>query len=138
MALPPADPGAAGMSAGGAPAPDDTGDDDQDQGGRPNIICSIADNGDGTFTVYQGDEPDEDEGAGESQQDMELGAPSAADQGGQHADSIGAALKMVMNILQESASSQGAPGSSESQFQAGFGMSKQPTPAAAPAARGGM
>jgi hypothetical protein len=47
---------------------------------------------------------------------------------GQPADSIGAALKAAMDILKADASSQGAPGSADDQFSAGFGASKAPTP----------
>lgn len=118
----PAAPGGAAP----APAPDDT--DQGDQSGQ--VLATIVDNGDGTYTVYQGDEPDgSDQDEGASEDDADIGAPSPADQGGQHADSIGAMLKIVMEIAREASSSQGAPGSSESQFQAGFGASKEPTPA---------
>jgi hypothetical protein len=54
---------------------------------------------------------------------------AAAVPGGTPADSIGAALKAAMDILQADASSAGAPGSADDQLSAGYGADKNPTPA---------
>lgn len=52
---------------------------------------------------------------------------------GQPADSIGAALKIAMDLLQADKSSEGAPGNADDQLSAGFSADKSPTPA-----KGGM
>jgi hypothetical protein len=54
--------------------------------------------------------------------------PPGGGSAGQPADSIGAALKLAMDIMQADKSSEGAPGSADDQFAAGFGASKAPTP----------
>jgi hypothetical protein len=88
----------------------DAGGDDQ----SPEVLVSIAKDPQGGYLVFAGDEPDGDAGEGAA-------AP-------QHADSVGAALKLALDILNESEASAGEPGGSEDQFAAGFGMSKEPTP----------
>jgi hypothetical protein len=57
------------------------------------------------------------------------GAGGGAGGGGQPADSIGAALKIAMDILQADKSSEGAPGNADDQLSAGYSSSKDPTPA---------
>jgi hypothetical protein len=48
------------------------------------------------------------------------------------ADSIGAALKAALDILQADKSSEGAPGNADDQMAAGFSASQSPTPATGP------
>lgn len=119
-AVPPPDP-TAGASTPGAGA--DAGADQSD-----NVLVTIVGNGDGSYTVYAGDEPDGGSGGDSSDDDVDAmgsgGATppsgSAAPQG-QHADSVGAALKIAMNILNASKSSGASPGDADDQFAAGFG-----------------
>ena len=115
------------------------------------VLVTICADGSGGYVVMAGDEDDGDDaggaggGAGLSADDDAAGAGAAAggasggagagaaggagggggaDTGGDSgvpAATMGAALKATMDILQESESSAGAPGSSEEQFQSGFG-----------------
>lgn len=107
------------------PAADPTASSPDDTGGGETVVVTITSKPDGTFMVYSGDESGG--GADMSDDDADAGA-SAAPQG-QPADSVGAALKAAMDILQANASSAGAPGNADDQFSAGFGASKSPTPA---------
>jgi hypothetical protein len=131
--MPPPDPG-----AGAGPAPD-AGDDS----GGDDVVVTISKAPDGTYMVYAGDEPDEGGGGGADMSEDDddamggggggMGAGAAAGppgggSAGQPADSIGAALKLAMDIMQADKSSEGAPGSADDQFAAGFGASKSPTP----------
>lgn len=123
MSAPPAAP-MADPTAGAAPDPAPAGD---------NVVVTICSNGDGSYTVYPGDEPDSDAGDMSTDDAGAMGAagdaaasPSAQ---GQPAGSVGEALKIAMTILQSDASSQGGPGSADSQFAAGFSGSQAPTPA---------
>lgn len=106
-------------------APDDAGGSDSD------VLVTITSDGQGGFMVYAGDEPEGGDLSEDDANAMGGGAQAGAtpSSGGQPADSVGAALKIVMTILQENQSSQGAPGGSQDQFEAGFGASKSPTPA---------
>lgn len=130
------------MPADGMMPPDPTADMGADAG--DNVLVTICGNGDGSYTVYAGDEA---EAAGGDMSDMSEddadtmgaagdapapggGAPAAQ---GQPADSIGAALKIALDILQGDASSQGGPGNADSQMAAGFSASQSPTPASGPA-----
>jgi hypothetical protein len=61
-----------------------------------------------------------------------MGGGGGASQG-VPADSIGAALKAALDILQADKGSEGAPGNADDQLAAGFGADKNPTPASAPA-----
>lgn len=131
--------------AGATPGGDaDADSDDQ-------VVVTITKNGDGTYQVFAGDEP-EGGGAGDQgdmgEDDVDAMGPAGAapapggampmggDNGGspqgQPADSIGAALKIALDLMQADASSAGAPGSADDQFAAGFGASKSPTPAFGP------
>lgn len=113
-----------GMDAGDAPAPDAPGD---------KVVCTISKNADGTYTVYAGDEPD-DSGAGDASQDDVNAMGGGGDQpAGQPADSIGAALKAAMDILQADASG-GGGGGAEAAFMAAGGGSGAPAGGAAPPA----
>lgn len=123
-AMPPADPSAAA-------APDAAPTSD--------VVVTICSNGDGTYTVYAGDEPDAESGdmSGDDAAAMGPAGDAAASPPaqGQPAGSVGEALKAAMTILQADASSQGAPGSADDQFSAGFSASKSPTPAGGSAAQ---
>jgi hypothetical protein len=106
---------------GGAPPPDPTAD-----AGDENVVVTICKNGTGGYTVYAGDEPDEGDGGDMSGDDADaMGAGGAAPASpapaaqGQPADSIGAALKIAMDIMSQSESS-GGP-SAEDNFAGGFG-----------------
>jgi hypothetical protein len=55
--------------------------------------------------------------------------------GGQQVDSIGAALKAALDILNEDASSAGAPGSSQDQFDAGYNAPQEPVLNSRPGSR---
>ena len=123
---------------------------DADADADDQVVLTITKDGQGGYVVYPGDEP-EGGGAGDtddgSEDDADAmgaaggapapggGAGGAAGGGngaspqGIPADSVGAALKAAMDILQADASSAGAPGSADDQFAAGFGADKSPTPA---------
>lgn len=111
---PPGDDDAAGMA--------DTDD---------NVVCTVCKDGQGGFIVYAGDEPEGDTEADMSEDDAaamgptgDMAASSAPE--GRPADSVGAALKIVMDIMQADASGEG--GDAESQFSGGFTGSQAPTP----------
>lgn len=76
--------------------------------------------GGGAYTVYAGDEPDEGGGDMSDEDAGAMGDDAAPAPQGQPADSVGAVLKAVMDILQ-AGSSGGAAGSPDDQFAAGFG-----------------
>lgn len=128
----PTDPAADDDASAGAPdagaAPLDTDDAAGDQ--SDNVLVTIASDPNGGFLVYAGDEPEGDEGA--SDDDAAAGGAAGAAPGasGQHVDTVGAALKAALDILNEAGNSAGEPGSSEDQFQLGFGADQSPTPAA--------
>lgn len=109
------------------------------------VVVTIARNGDGTYTVYSGDEPDAggDMGAadmgeadvaamGDAGDVAAGGGPVAPAAQGQQAGSIGAALKIAMDILQQDEGADGL-GSANDQFAAGYAADRSPTPA-----RGGI
>lgn len=101
------------------------------------VLVTICSSGDGSYTVYSGDEPDDAGGADMSADDAgAMGADGDAPGAqGQPADSIGAALKAAMTILQAAASSAGGAGTADDQMAAGFGASQSPTPAGSPMAQ---
>lgn len=129
----------------GAMPPPDMGD-----AGGDTVVCTISKTADGGYMVFAGDEPDEGEAGDMSGDDVDamgsggmgaggaggggagaggdVGAAGAGGSPGQPADSIGAALKAALDILQSDVSSGGSPGSADQQFSAGFGASKSPTP----------
>lgn len=85
-----------------------------------------------------GDMSDDDADAMGSAGGGGVGAPAGAAAGagdmgaqpspqGQPADSIGAALKAALDILQADKSSEGAAGSADDQFAGGFNAPKEPT-----------
>lgn len=115
-APPPMPPGA---GAGGPPPPPPGPDDDS--GGGDNVVCTIVDNGDGSYTVYSGDEPAGDTG---DMSDDDAGAMGPAGDmaapAGQHTDGAGPTLKAVMDILKAHEASSGGQGTADQQFAAGF------------------
>jgi len=134
----------------------DTGTDAGDDSGET-VVVTITKLEDGTYKVYPGDEPDEGDETGEGQSADDLAALGASggsggasggsggatgasgEMGGAEqgvtADSIGQALKAAMDILNEDASSEGEEGSSQDQFESGFGEDKGATPTGRPAMR---
>lgn len=106
------------------------------------VLVTICSDGQGGYLVYAGDESESGGDMSEDDADT-MGAAGAAPGGGmsggtptaqgQPADSIGAALKAAMTILQSDASSQGGPGNADDQLNAGFSASQSPTPASGPA-----
>lgn len=133
MSSAPTPPAAA---AGGMPGADPSADPTTSPDASSDVLVTICGNGDGSYTVYAGDEPDASSGdMSDDDADAMGGAGDAAatpPAQGQPATSIGAALKAALDILQSDASSQGAPGSADDQFSAGFSASKSPTPASGP------
>ena len=147
---PPAAAAAGGMGGmmGADPTAGGAGDTDNDGDMSDNVVCTICSNGDGSYTVYAGDEPEPGGGDADMSEDdaNAMGAAGAAPAGGagggmgggggasapqgQPADSIGAALKLALDILNSDKSSEGAPGNADDQFAAGFSADKNPTPAA--------
>lgn len=139
-----------GLGAAPPPPPDPTAGAGPDPGSADagdTVVVTIAKTGDGSYMVYAGDEPDagggddsdmseDDAGAMGGAGDGPAGAPMGGAAGssgssgssGTPADSIGAALKAAMDILQSDKSSEGAPGNADDQLTAGFGASKSPTP----------
>ena len=124
------DPGAMGDPDAGA----------DDQGGQ--VICTIVHNSDGTFTMYEGDEPEEDEGAEASEGSAggEAGGPGAevppgqapeepegagaegpsslqAAPAGEHYDNVGELMRAVLEVVKHAdEGDQGVEGS----FKTGF------------------
>ena len=119
----PIDPMAGANNPGMAGGGDETGDQSSD------VIVTITKTGDGSYMVYAGDEPDADAADAPAG-----GGPAPAPQG-TPADSVGAALKAAMDILQADASSAGAPGSADDQMAAGYNASTAPTPASGPSSK---
>jgi hypothetical protein len=147
MAMAPAPPTASPMPPDGSATMDAGGAMD----GTESVVVTICKEADGSYMVYPGDEPDdsgstaggaddmsEDDadamgpaGAAPGGGDMGGGAAGAGGMvgggsGGKAADSIGAALKAAMDILQSDQS--GGSGSANDQFAAGFNGDKAPTP----------
>ena len=121
----------------------DTGDGDSgdetagDMGGGddagPTVLLTVMDNGDGTYKLIEGDEPDEDEG--DETAAGATGSAAGEDQGagegeeaGKDYDSPGALLKGILDILQEHESSAGGEGSSDDQFAAGYAGGSSASP----------
>ncbi len=131
MALPP--PPAADPMGGAAP-PDPADESDT-------VVCTICKNGDGSYTVYAGDEPEPDD-TGDEMGGMGAGMPPGGavgppgagaepDEGppaGVQASGVGEALRAAMDVLQADASAGGNGPSDQDQFAAGFASSRSPTP----------
>ena len=104
-----------------AAPPDDTGDDDADQG---TVLLTVMKNSDGTYTLIDGDEDqddgDEGDAMGAGAAAPGVGAPGAgAESGGQTFDSIGALLKGILDLVKAD-SEQDEGGSGADNFAAGF------------------
>lgn len=99
------------------PLTDDMGAEPMDAA-EPTVICTVLKNADGSYQVIAGDEP---EPGGE----MEEGEPAMDEEApaGQTFDSIGAALKGVMDILQ--ADNEGPTGN-DTAFREGYAGPKPP------------
>lgn len=130
MAMPPASP-APTMPDPTAPptdddedagAPADTGDDTP---GDEDVLLTVCKEADGTYSLIKGDEEDADGADAAGSAD----AGAGADSNKQTFDSIGALLKGILDLLKEDASSAGADGSADSQFQSGFDDSAPAKPA---------
>lgn len=122
----PADDPASAPADGSAPA--------DDSGAGPTVLCTVLDNGDGTYTLVQGDESDTGAGASAPPDagampapGGDMGAPPAGPQG-QSFDSVGALLKGILDLV-KAAQDSGPDGSAESNFSAGFdgGSAASPT-----------
>lgn len=123
-----------------APAPDDAAPVDDtavaddaapDDSGGPTVLCTIMDNGDGTFQLVQGDEPEAGDGgddtamSGEASEGMPPAAGGVAESPqGQSFDSPGPLLKAVLDLLKAAEEKSG--GGAEAQFQAGYSGDKEP------------
>jgi hypothetical protein len=139
-----------GGAAGGMMPPDASagaGAGDGSDSDSSDVIVTICKNDDGSYTVYAGDEPDAGDSGDMSLDDTDaMGSAGDATAGGragmagggapppqgQPADSIGAALKAALDILNADKSSEGAPGNADDQLAAGFSASQSPTPATGP------
>ena len=115
---------------------------DTDTGSDSNVLVTITGEAGGPYTVYAGDEPegggddmssDDDAasvagGAPGGSADIGGGAASGGDtSGGQPAATVGAALKLAMDILSGGGSASGGP-SAQDNFDAGFGGGKPSGP----------
>lgn len=100
---------------------DDTGAG-TDEGAGDQVLVTICKSADGGYTVYAGDEPEE----GAEPAEPAEGDEAAASQG-QPAESIGAALKAALDILQ---SDESESGGGQKAFDDGFaGQGNMPAPA---------
>jgi hypothetical protein len=114
--------------AGGAPGSDAGGDAGGDDDSS-NVLVTIVKNDDGSYMVYAGDEPDGGgaDMSGDDATALGSGGDATAPQG-TPADSVGAALKAALDILNADKSSEGAPGNADDQLSAGFNADQTPTP----------
>jgi len=87
---------------------------------QPQILCTVALNSDGSFVLFQGDEPEAMHGGEEAAEGEDMGAGAPAET----FDSIGPLLKAVLDIVQtakdggESGADQMRAGYSEGDEQA--------------------
>lgn len=117
-----------GADAGAADDATDPGADDAGGAGAT-VLCTILDNGDGTFQLVQGDEPESGDGgddtamSGEASEGMPPAAGGvAASPQGQSFDSPGPLLKAVLDLLKAAEEKSG--GGAEANFQAGYSGGK--------------
>lgn len=129
-----------------------TGDEDGDE----TVLVTITKGADGGYTVYAGDEPEEDggegeegdegaadggdegdeTGTGEGGTEAAAGAPEAGgeDEGaeaepeGEKCETIGAALKAAMDILKNDEAESNGEGSDQDNFAAGFAGGSEASP----------
>ena len=119
----------------------DEGDDqgeDEDSGDQ--VLVTITKSADGTYMVIAGDEEDDegegsDEDAGGEDEGASGAEPGASGETGDEsegkpANSIGAALKLVMDILKSDEAESSGQGSEADNFSAGYSGDQAPTPAA--------
>jgi len=124
----------------GTVAPDAAPDDDTGEDEGSTVLVTICKASDGTYTVYSGDEPEDDGAEGDDEGSADEGdetvAAGGGDEGeggegepeGQAADSIGAALKLTMDILKQDAETENGESGSDA-FQAGFDGGASASPA---------
>lgn len=133
MGSAPMDPAeeATASPAGMQPA-DDTMEEEPEDAGGPVVLCTIMDNGDGTFQLIKGDEEDggeEDGMSGEAAEGMPPAAGGvAARPAGESFDSPGPLLKAVLDMLKEAEDRNG--GSAQENFNAGFNANTEAKPKA--------
>lgn len=120
-----------------APMPDDPNDipapGGEDDAAQPTVLLTVMDNGDGSYTLFKGDEPEPGEGAapttggaGESEDGgvMPMGG-SDAEPAGQTFDSASSLLKGIFDILN------GGGDDGDSDMEAGYSENAPPTPKSA-------
>lgn len=123
MAMPPTPvpaptPAAGAAPADMAPATSGVAPGDADEGAEPDVILTVCKDPAGGFTLYKGDEPEEDEGAVSAAAGASPGAAAApaGDEGeseGQHFDSPQELLRGIMELLNSDSGADDA-------FAAGF------------------
>lgn len=86
------------MDAGAPPVDDAAMPADEGAEDQPQVLCTIAMTADGTFTLFQGDEPEAMHGGEEAAEGEDMGGAPA-----QTFDSIGKLLKAVLDIVQTAA-----------------------------------
>lgn len=92
------------------------------------VLLTVCKEADGTYRLIQGDE--DDEYVGGEAEDESVGAEPVEGEVGKVFDSPGALLKAILDVLNEDQSAEGAEGTGDEQFEAGFTGGE---PAAAPA-----
>lgn len=111
---------------------EDAGDDAEGEGDEeeppqaaaPQVIATILKNGDGTYQLISGDEPEEGEEGPE-------GAPGAGGEGeepqsqGESFDSVGALLKGVLDLVKQSDEGGSGDQGGDADFQQGFDQESQ-------------
>ncbi len=122
-----ADPTMDEDAAGGG---DDVMPEDEGAGDGSEVILTVCKEADGTYSLIKGDE---EEANGEDAAGAAATEGTPENENKQSFDSKGALLKGILDILNEGESSEGAEGTSEDQFQSGFGGGEG-APATAPAA----
>jgi hypothetical protein len=155
--LPPVD-GLMTPGGGPGDAPDTGDASATDTGDAGDVIVSICRESDGSYTVYPGPPPEGSEDEGLSEDDaaalgggpasgagpgggMPMGGPGGGLAGGAGpapggngaaggiaADSIGAALKAALDILQADKGDEEGAGNADDAFAAGYNSSTEPTP----------
>ncbi len=116
--------GASTEAEGGEGEGDDEEGEEEEKG---EVLLTVMKEEDGTYRLIEGDEDEEEEG--EEGEGEEGGAMAGGEEEeGKTYDSKGALLKAILDILNEDEASEGEPGSSGDQFQAGFDQNKPAAP----------
>lgn len=121
-------------------------EDDSEQGDddKSDVLLTVLDNGDGTYTLIQGDEDDDEDegqdGAG-SDDEADQSESGAGDEGaeggngeeadkpeGQHFASLGALLKGIMDLVKDHEASNSGEGTDDDNFNAGFSGGSEASP----------